>query len=114
MDTKQIGMNILYFLKEQNKTQVDLAEGLGASKQVVNKMIKGKKAIKMSEIMAVSDYLGIPVEDIISGRNDVHEGELEAVHLYGKIENKETADFILSLITNLSMMDEELASHGLL
>ena len=51
MDIKQVGMNILFYLKDQNKTQVDLASGLGASKQVINKIIRGKKAIKTSEII---------------------------------------------------------------
>ena len=64
--------------------------------------------------MAISEFLGISMENLINGRNNVNEGGLEAVHLYGKIENKETADFILSLVSNLSIMDEELAAHGLL
>jgi len=114
MNIKQIGTNILFYLNEQKKTQVDLADGLGTSKQVVNKIIKGKKAIKTQELVAISNFLEISVEDIINGKNIVNEEELEAVHLYGKIENKETADFILALISNLSIMEEELAAHGLL
>ncbi len=114
MDIKQIGTNILFNLNEQNKTQVDLAEGLGASKQVVNKIIKGKKAIKIQELVAISEFLKISIEDIIDGNKTVDEKELEAIHLYGTIDNNETADFILSLISNLSTMEEELAAHGLL
>ena len=114
MDIKQIGTNILFYLKEQNKTQVDLANGLGASKQVVNKIIKGKKALKTEELVGISNFLGIEIQQLINSQNVVDETELEAVHLYGKIENRETADFILSLIRNLSSMEEELAAHGLL
>ncbi|MDD2401098.1 MAG: helix-turn-helix domain-containing protein [Clostridia bacterium] len=114
MDARQIGLNILFYLKEQNKSQVDLANGLGASKQVVNKIIKGKKAIKTEELVAISSFLNVSVEELINGENTVEEKELEAVHLYGKIESHETADFILSLVSNLSIMEEELASHGLL
>ena len=114
MDIKQIGTNILFYLKEQNKTQVDLANGLGVSKQVINKIVKGKKAIKTSELVAISNFLGISVEDLINTEKIVTEQELEAVHLYGKVENRKTADFILSLVSNLSSMEEELAAHGLL
>lgn len=114
MDIKQIGMNILFYLDKQKKTQVDLANGLGASKQVINKIVRGKKAIKTEELVAIANFLGVSVEDIINGEYAVEEKELEAVHLYGKIENYETADFILSLISNLSNMEEELAAHGLL
>lgn len=114
MDTKQIGLNILFHLKDQNKSQVDLAVSLGASKQVVNKIIKGKKALKTNELVAISDFLHVPMEEIVNANQQVKEDVLEAVHLYGKIENKETADFILELINNLSNMEEELAAHGLL
>lgn len=113
MDIKEIGSNILFYLKEQNKTQVDLANGLGASKQVVNKIIKGRKAIKTEELIAIASFLDVPLEELINGENAVEEIELEAVHLYGKIEDYKTADFILSLVSNLSIMEEELAAHGL-
>lgn len=114
MDIKQIGTNILFYLNKQNKTQVELAEGLGASKQVVNKIIKGKKALKTQELVAISDFLKISMEDIINGNKTIKEEELEAVHLSGTINKTETAEFILSLIDNLSTMEEELAAHGLL
>lgn len=114
MDIKQIGNNILAYLKEQNKTQVDLANGLNASKQVVNKIIKGKKAIKTSELVAIAKYLNVSLEDLIQTKKVVSEVEIESALLYGKIENRETADFILTLVSNLSIMEEELAAHGLL
>lgn len=114
MNIEQIGTNILYYLNKKNLTQVDLAEGLGASKQVVNKIIKGKKALKTQELIAISKFLDVLITDIIDGENKVEVRELEAVHLYGTIDNPSTADFIISLISNLSTMEEELAAHGLL
>jgi len=114
VDINQVGSNVLFYLKEQNMTQVHLATGLGASKQVVNKIIKGKKAIKTEELVAISNFLDVSVEELINGKNSVEETGLEAVHLYGKIKNHDTADFILSLVSNLSTMEEELAAHGLL
>lgn len=86
---------------------------MGTSKQVVNKIIKGKKAIKTEELVAVSNFLDISVEELISGNNIIEERELEVVHLYRTIENHDTADYIFSLINNLSNMEEELATHGL-
>lgn len=113
MDIEQIGTNILFYLNEQKKTQVDLATGLGASKQVINKIIKGKKALKTQELVAISEFLGVSLEDIIEGKQTTEKSELEAVHLYGSIKNRETADFLLNLISNLSTMEEEIAAHGL-
>lgn len=114
MDTMQVGANILFYLHKQNKTQVDLANGLGASKQVVNKIIKGKKAIRTEELVAISNFLEVTVEELINGRNVAEDRELNSVLLYGNIKSRETADFIISLITNLSDMEEELVAHGLL
>lgn len=114
MDIRQIGTNILFYLNKQSKTQVDLANGLGSSKQVVNKIIKGKKAIKTEELIAISKFLGISLEDLIKSKKNVSEPELGAVLLYGEIKNKDTADLILKLVSNLSNMEEELAAHGLL
>ena len=114
MDVKQIGANILWFLKAQNKTQVDLADALGTSKQVINKIIRGKKALKTVEMVAISNYLSVSINDIISKNSDTVEHEFASALLYGKIENRETADFIISLVNNLSDMEEELNAHGLL
>jgi len=114
MNIEQIGTNILFYLNKKNLTQVDLAEGLGASKQVINKIIKGKKALKTQELIAISEFLNVSITDIIDGENKVEAQELEAVHLYGTIDKPSTADFIISLISNLSTMEEELAAHELL
>ncbi|MBK5253343.1 MAG: helix-turn-helix transcriptional regulator [Peptostreptococcaceae bacterium] len=114
MNINQIGQNILYYLKDQQLTQVDLATGLGTSKQVVNKIVKGKKALKMEELIAISQYLNIEFDKLVNGKREVEIEELEAVHLYGTIENRKTADYILNLVSNLSYMEEELAAHGLL
>lgn len=114
MNVKQVGNNILFYLKEQGKTQVDLAEALGSSKQVINKIIKGTKALKTTELVAISQYLNVSMDEIVSLEKSKVEHEVEAVHLLGEIKKKETAKFILSLVYNLSIMEEELASHGLL
>lgn len=113
MNANHIGNNIMKYLKEQNKTQVDLANGLNTSKQIINKIIKGRKALKTSELIAISKFLNVSLEDIIEENNEEVLGEVEAAHLYGEI-NKETADFIIELVNNLSAMEEELAVHGLL
>lgn len=114
MNINQVGQNILFYLKEKNLTQVDLATGLGTSKQVINKIIKGKKALKMDEILSIAKYINVDIDKLIDGKQEVKEDEFQAVHLYGLISDHKTADFILDLINNLSSMEEELLAHGLL
>jgi len=111
MNYEQVGSNILYFLHEKGWKQVDLARALGASKQVVNKIIKGTKALKTDELVSISRALEVSLDDIVSGTYSKPADELQAVHLYGKIQNRDTADFIIELISNLSVMEDELAAH---
>ncbi len=113
METEYIGSNILEFLRKQNKTQVDLANGINSSKQVVNKIIKGKKAIKTSELLTISEYLDVTLDDLVK-KSDLNPGyNCDAFNLYGDIKNKKTANFILDLVNNISDMEEELTAHGL-
>ena len=45
---KQVGNNIQNILTAQGKTQQFLAEKLGVSKQVMNKIVSGTKAINVA------------------------------------------------------------------
>ena len=63
METEYIGSNILEFLRKQNKTQVDLANGINSSKQVVNKIIKGKNYERV--FMLLKEKNEISVDEII-------------------------------------------------
>ena len=55
MEFAQVGENIQHLLDERGMTQQNLAEALGISKQVVNKIIKGNKAINVKEIAEILD-----------------------------------------------------------
>lgn len=114
MNNEKIGENILHFLKAKNLSQVDLARGVHASKQVINKIIKGKKALKIDELVLITQFLGVTIDELIHSDTTCKEDQLEAVQLYGSIKDTSTADFIISLIRNLSEMERELAAHGLL
>ena len=59
MEFAQVGENIQHLLDERRMTQQNLAEALGISKQVVNKIIKGNKAINVKEIAEIAQILGV-------------------------------------------------------
>lgn len=114
MDVKKIGNNILYYLKEKKMSQVDLANSLGTSKQMIYKITKGKKAMKIDELIKIAECLDKNLEDLINPNHDIEDKGLNIVHLSGHIKDKKTAEFIINLIDNLDSMDEELSIHGLL
>lgn len=59
-----IANNILTHLKEQNKKQVDLADGIGISKQTVSKMLNGSRAINAIELRKIAAYLGVTMDTL--------------------------------------------------
>lgn len=65
MEFAQVGENIQHLLDERGMTQQNLAEALGISKQVVNKIIKGNKAINVKEIAEIAQILGVSADDLL-------------------------------------------------
>ena len=62
-----IANNILMRLKEQSKKQVDLADGIGISKQIVSKMLNGSRAINAIELRKIAEYLGVTMDTLAKG-----------------------------------------------
>lgn len=69
MEFAQVGENIQHLLDERGMTQQNLAEALGISKQVVNKIIKGNKAINVKEIAEIAQILGVSADDLLTVRD---------------------------------------------
>lgn len=59
-----IANNILLRLKEQNRKQVDLADGIGISKQTVSKMLNGSRSINAIELRKIANYLGVSMDTL--------------------------------------------------
>ena len=64
-DFAQVGANIQEKLNEKRMTQQNLADALGISKQVMNKIIKGSKAINVNELVRIADSLGISADELL-------------------------------------------------
>ncbi|MCT4612611.1 MAG: XRE family transcriptional regulator [Clostridia bacterium] len=108
MSVKDIGNNILYYLKEQKKTQVDLAEGIGTSKQIINKIVKGKKALRVSEISKIANYLNVDIKLLIEGKNDEIKESYQAALLSGRVRKEDTVKRIISVVERLEDMQNSL------
>ena len=60
-----IGSNISARLDQLRLSQTDLAEKIGVSKQVVNKIVQGKKAINAVELASIAAVLQCTVDELI-------------------------------------------------
>ena len=60
-----IANNIQDELKKENKKQVDLAEGIGVSKQTMSKIMNGARAINAIELHKISEYLHVSMHSLM-------------------------------------------------
>ena len=60
-----IANNIQAELKKENKKQVDLAEGIGVSRQTMNQIMSSARAINADELRKISEYLHVPMDSLM-------------------------------------------------
>ena len=65
MDFAQVGANIKKKLETRGMTQQGLADALGISKQVMNKIIKGSKAINVNELAKIAEIFDTTTDDLL-------------------------------------------------
>lgn len=60
--------NLKYYLKLNNKTQLDLANAIGVSNTTINNYVKGYNAPRMDKVDKICKYLGVSRSDLIEER----------------------------------------------
>lgn len=104
---QQVGANIKNELDSRGMTQQMLADALGISKQVMNKIIKGMKAINVNEISKIASVLGVTTDKLLS----IEDNSVATVSLsfMGKVKNEEEQrkiDSIRSAIDDIYFLEE--------
>ena len=107
MDFAQVGANIQEKIVEKGMTQQSLAEALGISKQVMNKIIKGNKAINVNELAKIADILSTSTDSLLTvGDEPVTE---ENLSFMGAIQDENTwerVNLIRDAIDEIHMLEE--------
>ena len=86
-----ISNNIMNIMKQNGKKQIDLADYLGESKQVISKMLTGGRMINAIELQKISEFLGTSMENLVK-RPEVFQ-ETNAIKAFmGKVETQEARD----------------------
>ena len=94
--------NILECLKKQNKKQIDMAEGIGTTKQTVDKMLNGSRMINAIELKMIADFLGVKMEELTKMPGTIQEENVVQVFM-GKIASQQAKD-ALAIADKLSDM----------
>lgn len=66
---KIISENITNLLGKNGKKQIDLAEYLGVSKQVISKMLGGSRIFSAEELQSIAQYFDIDMKDLMAITN---------------------------------------------
>lgn len=107
MDFCQVGANIQRKLDAKGMTQQGLADALGISKQVMNKIVKGNKAINVTELAKIAEILNTSTDDLLSV--GVEPVAVDSLSFMGSVHDataRERVNLIRSAIDEIHLLEE--------
>ena len=106
-DFVQVGSNIQKQLDMKGMTQQSLADSLNISKQVMNKIIKGSKAINVNELAKIAEVLNISADELLMMPSET--ATTERLNFMGSIQDETTLEqinLIRTAIDEINMLEE--------
>lgn len=88
-ELKAIGKRIRQQRKELNLTQEQMAEKMEVSIQMVSNLERGNKAIKIENLIKISEILGVSTDYILLGNH----GEKDTDHVLRDLERLSETDY---------------------
>ena len=107
MDFSQVGANIQRKLDIKGMTQQGLADALGISKQVMNKIIKGSKAINVNELAKIAEILSTSTDDLLMV--EAEPVVADSLSFMGAVHDEKTLErvnLIRTAIDEIHMLEE--------
>lgn len=107
MDFAQVGANIQKKLDMKGMTQQGLADALGISKQVMNKIIKGSKAINVNELAKIAEILSTSTDALLMVETEPV--VVDSLSFMGEVHDeitRERVNLIRSAIDEIHMLEE--------
>ena len=113
MDFAQVGANIQRQIDDRGITQQNLADMLGISKQVMNKIVKGNKAINVNELARIASAIGTTAEELLTvSAAPVSSENLSFMGFIADEGTREKVNVIRSAIDEIHMLEELLYAQG--
>ena len=100
IDLAEIGNRISVERRRNNITQEQLAEKMNVSIQMISNLERGNKAIKINNLVNLSQILGVSTDYILTGNKNLNEKSA----LLDKLSNLSSDDYLIieTLINNLA------------
>lgn len=107
MDFAQVGANIQRQLDIKGITQQSLADALGISKQVMNKIIKGNKAININELAKIASVMAITADELLTASDEpTSTDSLSFMGTIGDEVTLERVNLIRTAIDEIHMLED--------
>ena len=98
-----VANNIMDQMKMHNTKQIDLANAIHVSKQIMSKMLNGSRLISVAELHKIADYFHVTMDDLL--QNPAEPAEVDVMRAFmGKVGSEEarealrTADKLADMI----------------
>ena len=98
-----VANNIMDQMKKHNTKQIELANAIGVTKQIMSKMLNGSRLISVAELHRIADYYHVQTDDLM--RESVESYNTNVVRAFmGKVNSDaarnalRTADELADLI----------------
>lgn len=108
MNFSQVGKNISNVMTQRGMTQQNLADKLGISKQVMSKIIKGNKAINVTELSQIASILGNTTDSLLTVESNAITRE-PGLAFMGMIKDEETrtkVELLRNAIDQIHLLEE--------
>ncbi len=102
-----VGQNIQTVLEQKNMKKTDLARKLNISRQMVQKIIGGQKAINVKEIASIADALAVTVDTLLRPA-DLRVQCGSSVQFMGKAGQPKDFSFIEQTIREYMKLEDRL------
>ena len=67
-----VASNIIDLMKKNKTKQIDLAETIGVSKQIMSKMLNGSRMISIAELHKIAEYYHVKMDDLMNATAESH------------------------------------------
>ena len=67
-----VANNILDQMKKHNTKQIELANAIGVTKQIMSKMLNGTRLISIAELHKIADYFNVQTDDLMKSSDIIY------------------------------------------
>ena len=108
MNFTQVGKNISYVMTQRGMTQQNLADKLGISKQVMSKIIKGNKAINVTELSHIASILGSTTDSLLTVESNIinHKPTLAFMGMIKDEDTHSKVELLRNAIDQIQLLEE--------